>query len=118
MNDKRKRGNIGEDFAVKFLAKKGFEIVDRNFRTRFGEIDIIAKDKEYILFIEVKARGENMLFSPAEAVIKSKQRKIILTAQIYLSQNPVELQPRFDIIEVYLERDKPKKAIMIENAFC
>ena len=73
----------------------------RNYHSRYGEIDIIAADSEYIAFIEVKTRKKGSLYIPAEAVTFSKQKKLILTAQEYLLEHPSRLQPRFDVCEVY-----------------
>ena len=114
------KGAIGEDAACNYLIKKGFIILKRNFTCRFGELDIIAKNKEYILFVEVKARGERALASPCEFVTKSKQRKIITTSLYYLSQNKSDLQPRYDVFEVTINDNLPPEVINInhiENAF-
>lgn len=109
-------GFEGEEKAAKYLKKQGYSIIGKNFQSRFGEIDIIAENKEYIIFAEVKARGEKSIAEPKEFVDLRKQRKIIKTAEIYLSENPTEKQPRFDVIEV--KKDKMKIHINhIENAF-
>lgn len=111
------KGCYGELLAARYLRKKGIEPLCANFRTRFGEIDIIAQDGEYIIFVEVKTRTGN--FSRAcEAVDEQKQKKIIAAACSYLSQNECGLQPRFDVMEVYLfENGKVKKINHIKNAF-
>lgn len=93
-------GKSGEDITAAYLRKKGWAITKRNYHSRFGEIDIIAENDEYIIFVEVKTRAENSLTSPAEAVNLSKQRKIMLTAEDFLSKFTCELQPRFDVAEV------------------
>lgn len=109
-------GLEGEERAAKYLKKQGYGITCKNFQTRFGEIDIIAENKEYIVFVEVKARSEKSIAEPREFVDLRKQRKIIKTAEIYLSENPVEKQPRFDVVEV--KREKGKTIINhIVNAF-
>lgn len=109
-------GLEGEERAAKYLKKQGYNIIVKNFQTRFGEIDIIAENKEYIVFVEVKARGENSIAEPREFVDLRKQRKIIKTAEIYLSENLTEKQPRFDVVEI--KKDKMKIHINhIENAF-
>ena len=95
-----KTGGMGESLTADFLRKNGFVIVKRNYHCRFGEIDIIAENKEYIIFTEVKTRREDSLVSPAEAVDARKQRRIILTAEDFLSKYETELQPRFDVAEV------------------
>lgn len=115
-------GAFGEDFTVKYLKKQGYKILERNFHSRFGEIDIIASKKNVIAFVEVKTRGENAIYSPREAVDFYKQQKCVKTAQMYLVQNSVELQPRFDVSEILLEKREDSKLRVkehnyIENAF-
>jgi putative endonuclease len=90
-------GKIGEEFTAKLLAEKGYQIVETNYHSRFGEIDIIARDAKYIVFVEVKTREENSMINPLEAVTISKQKKIIKTALLYLQSHKTELQPRFDV---------------------
>ena len=109
-------GKYGEDFAAAILTKQGFRILARNFRKKCGEIDLIAANRKFLVFIEVKTRTAGSLISPAEAVNITKQRKIIKTAMLYLTQNPTELQPRFDVFEV---RSTPMglKGVHIPGAF-
>ena len=104
--DIRKNNGInGESEACELLCRKGFLIAERNFRSRFGEIDIIAYDRKYIVFAEVKARGTTSIASPAEFVMYSKQKKIEKTAEYYMMKYGLKLQPRFDVIEVYLDNE-------------
>ncbi len=110
-------GNYGEDLAEKYLKKNKCKILDRNYSCKLGEIDIIACNKQYILFVEVKTRGENYIFTPSEAVTKSKQIKLLKTATHYLMNNKINLQPRFDVCEVYLFANKKPEINYIENAF-
>ena len=111
-------GVFGENLAVKLLESKGFEILERNFHSRFGEIDIIARDAEYLIFAEVKTRSIGAsLGAPREAVDKAKQQKIIRTALHYLQNSNLPLQPRFDVIEVYLTPGAKHKIKHIQNAF-
>lgn len=109
-------GLEGEEKAARYLKKQGYKIIAKNFQTRFGEIDIIAENKEYIIFVEVKARGENSIAQPKEFVDLRKQRKIIRTAEIYLAENPTEKQPRFDVVEIKKENGKTNLN-HIPNAF-
>lgn len=114
-------GRYGEEAAVIFLKKRGWNILERNFHTRYGEIDIIAEHETFIVFVEVKTRLDDSLFLPREAVDIKKQSKLILTAKIYLSTHDIgTLQPRFDVIEV-IAKKKRKFSIeeinLIENAF-
>lgn len=88
-----------------------------NYAGRLGEIDIIGTEGGCIFFAEVKTRGPNALFSPAEAVDLAKQRKIAATAAQYLRDNPRGLQPRFDIIEVCLDGSAAQGVNHIRNAF-
>lgn len=119
MNIANINGVNGETIATKFLVKKGYDIAALNYRSRYGEIDIIAEDNEYIVFAEVKARSEKALYEPREAVTKQKQRKIISTAMQYLSATGAEKQPRFDVIEVFMPKNPFKKVKVnhIKNAF-
>jgi putative endonuclease len=94
-------GQCGEDAAASFLKKSGFKIIERNYKNKIGEIDIIAKDKENLVFVEVKTRSSNKFGTPAEAVTYYKKQKIVNTAKFYLMKNQTELNIRFDIIEVY-----------------
>ena len=94
-------GAFGEDAACQYLRKKGYKIVGRNYSCRMGEIDIIAKDRRYIVFAEVKLRKDDSYGRAAEFVTAAKQQRLIVTAQLWLGQHPSGLQPRFDVIEVY-----------------
>lgn len=110
-------GYRAESLAALWLRLRGYRILERNFRSRFGEIDIIAKKHGVTVFCEVKARSGNMLFSPAQAVDIYKQQKIIKTAYYYLSRcDAADGDIRFDVIEV------KKKGLhitvrQIQNAF-
>lgn len=91
-------GNFGEDKAQEFLEKQGISVLKRNFYCRAGEIDIIAKDGETIVFCEVKTRLSKAYGTPAEFVDFKKQEKIIQTALYYLGSDDIDM--RFDVIEV------------------
>ncbi|MFI3226824.1 MAG: YraN family protein [Clostridia bacterium] len=94
-------GKDGEDQACDFLAKNGYQITHRNYHSRFGEIDIIAIKDDILAFIEVKKRKNTDFGQPSEYVTLKKQQKIIKTATLFLMKHNLDLQPRFDIIEVY-----------------
>ncbi len=94
-------GQCGEDAAAAFLKKKGYKIIERNYRNKIGEIDIIAKNGENLVFVEVKTRKNEEFGTPAEAVTYYKKQKIVNTAKFYLYKNPTTLNIRFDVIEVY-----------------
>lgn len=98
--NKRQTGNLGEDAVCEYLRAQGAEILARNFTVRGGEIDIIAREGEYLLFVEVKTRKPGAMVSGAAAVTAAKQRHIIYAAEQYLLRNPMDLQPRFDVAEV------------------
>lgn len=110
-------GDYGELTATRYLRCHGYDIISVNYRCKFGEIDIIAEDKKFICFVEVKTRSENNYFSPADAVDFSKRSKIISSANLFLKDYNMNRQPRFDIIEVYFENDEPSRLNHIENAF-
>lgn len=114
-------GLEGEKRVAGFLRNQGFAVIKRNYTCRFGEIDIIAQNGEYILFVEVKTRKENSLVSGVEAVDAFKQSRILRTANDYIAKTDCVLQPRFDVAEVtvYDKGDNTLgyKLHYIENAF-
>ncbi|MBQ8837020.1 MAG: YraN family protein [Clostridia bacterium] len=120
-NSTKAIGAAGEKAAAKFLKKRGYKIVKKNFLSAHGEIDIIAENHEFLVFIEVKSRKDsdenfkNYGF-PAEAVDKNKQKHIIYTARCFLQRYPTDKAMRFDVIEVYL--GEKIKVNHIEDAFC
>ena len=108
-------GRVGEDIAEYFLRKKGYEIIERNYRKRFGEIDIIANDRNCTVFVEVKTRSSIQFGYPSQAVDSRKIQRIMKTANCYIAQNGIfEGEFRFDVIEVYIAS---KKINHIEGAF-
>lgn len=115
--DKKAIGNKGEAFAADYYKKLGFTVTAQNYTCRGGEIDIIAENGEYIVFVEVKTRSENSLYSPAEAVDFKKQKRLSVAAMKYLTQNETEKQPQFDVFEVYTVKNRIYKVNRIENAF-
>ena len=108
---------FGERYAADWLQRQGYEILARNFSSRYGELDIVAAKDGIIAFVEVKSRAANSLGTPAQAVGLAKQRKLIMTAQQYLLQNDVDLQPRFDVFEVVLRQSEPM-AVLSHNHIC
>lgn len=110
-------GKLAELKACDYLQKKKYVLLEANYRSRFGEIDLIMQKGKYICFIEVKMRNEKSIATPSEFVDYHKQKKILTTAQIYLSTNSTDLQPRFDVIEVFTENNKIKSIKHLENAF-
>ncbi len=113
-------GVKGEGIASQYLSEQGYRILEVNYRSPYGEIDIIATRDDILAFVEVKTRGGRMIAEPREAVTASKQEKIRRTALLYLSeQEGVSLQPRFDVVEVLLDgkTGRTLRVEHIENAF-
>lgn len=113
-------GQWGEEQVAEKLRRDGWTIVVRNFRCRFGELDLVAKNRTFLAFVEVKLRKDDRFGSACEAVTASKQRKLRATAQYYLMIHPTKLQPRFDVAEVYAPqgvRTEAPAIYYIENAF-
>ena len=112
-------GTLGEDISKNFLVNLGYKILERNFRCKCGEIDLIALHNGYVCFIEVKTRYGTKYGVPAESVTYSKQKKIYKTAQIYISQKKIiDINFRFDVIEVTLNSDNNDFLVNhIEDAF-
>jgi putative endonuclease len=111
-------GKAGEDEAAKYLESKGYNIITRNFYCRIGEIDIIARDGDYLVFIEVKTRKSLKYGYPVESISKKKVRGIIKTAQTYIHfKNIKEADIRFDVIEVILDNNGEKNVNHIQDAF-
>ena len=108
-------GAWGEALAAQYLRKKRYKILAHSFHSRFGEIDLIAADRKYLIFVEVKLRKNADFAAAREYVDRRKQDKIRVTASIYLSQNPTNLQPRFDIIEIYAPDGPQTKDPLIEH---
>ena len=120
--DNKSVGTFGEASACTFLKHKGYKILERNYRNRGGEIDIIARKDDYIVFVEVKTRNSEDFGAPSEAVNVIKQQKIVNTAMSFIMQNGSDSDYRFDVIEVMYKRSvfggfKTVKVNHIENAF-
>lgn len=113
-------GRWGEARAGEYLRKKGYTLVGMNFSTRFGEIDIIAENKQYLVFAEVKLRKSANFAEAREFVDNHKIQRIKTAAEIWLSQNETEKSCRFDVIEIYFSGDlkaPDEKIFHIEDAF-
>ena len=117
MDNKKLIGRRGESAAAEYLKKKKYRIVGLNYACRFGEIDVIAENRDYIVFAEVKMRKSAAFAEAKEFVTAAKQQRVISTAQLWLQSNPTEKQPRFDVIEIYGEGETIEKINHIENAF-
>ena len=94
-------GAWGESTAAAYLKKKKFKVVATNYRCRYGEIDLIVSNRQYLVFVEVKLRKSNHFAQALEHVDLRKQNRLRTTAELFLSQYETDLQPRFDVIEIY-----------------
>ncbi len=110
-------GAQGEDFAAKTLAELGYKILERNFSSKYGEVDIIATQGDILAFVEVKTRKENSMVSGVLAVTAAKQRKIIATALWYMNIHTLDLQPRFDVFSVITRGKDIISHSYLEGAF-
>ena len=113
-------GAWGESLAAEYLRKKKYALVAMNYKTRYGEIDLIVWNRKFLVFVEVKLRKSDSFAAAADFVDSRKQNRLRLTAQMYLSEKPTLLQPRFDVVEIYAPQGiESKKPIInhMEDAF-
>ena len=110
-------GNIGENIASKYLKAKGFRIVERNFRCRMGEIDIIADKDGDLYFVEVKTRKNERYGTPFESITLKKQQKIVKIAQYFLLRAKKEVNCHFSVVGIMLGNQENHKVDFLENAF-
>ncbi len=115
---KQETGLIGENISERYLIKEGYKVVERNFRCRLGEIDIIARRENCLCFVEVKTRRGYLFGRPCEAVNYIKQKRICRIAEFYIQKNKLfNFNIRFDVIEVVLTGEKGYSLRYIKNAF-
>lgn len=112
--NRRQTGAYGERQAEKFLRKKGMKLIERNFSCFVGEIDLIMRDRDTVVFVEVKLRGEGAWASPADYVNLRKQRNVAAAASLWLQSRPEEEPYRFDVVEVFSETGEVRH---MESAF-
>ncbi len=119
MTDERQTlGLVGEELAAGYLASQGYRVLLKNFECVFGEIDLIAKDRGVLAFVEVKTRSSGEMGHPAEAVTHHKRGQIIKTAQFYLKRYGIRgLECRFDVVAVLMEPGKEPSVELIRGAF-
>ena len=120
MKSKPALGTWGEAIAAEALRSRGFTVIEQNYRSRYGEIDIIAENREYLVFAEVKLRKSTYFGAAREFVDARKQGRLRQTALIWLEQHETALQPRFDVIEIYApDGMETKKPVIrqLEDAF-
>jgi len=117
---KQKAGNYGENLAVKFLKQNGYEIIEQNYRFGHGEVDIVAKERDILVFVEVKYRN-NLEFGPPElAITKSKQKQVRKIAEMFISQRGKEMdfeRSRIDVIAILKLPNEEPRINHIVNAF-
>ncbi len=114
---RKKVGDEGESFAEKYLRKRGYKILERNYRTPIGEIDIVAKDGEYTVFIEVKTRQSLQYGAPIDAVDRRKRERIRRLALLYLKHKKIDDSPvRFDVVGLTV-RNGNYEVELIKDAF-
>ena len=117
MNKRRFLGDRGEDLAAAALKKQGYQILERNYRTPLGEVDVIARHRGALVFVEVKTRRSNRFGSPQEAVHPAKQERLRNLAFYYLQQHGLgEVTLRFDVVGILWQEGKPQVEV-IEGAF-
>lgn len=114
---KAEAGRRGEEFCAKHYEAHGYKILERNYHSRYGEIDVIAESADVLAFVEVKTRVEAPLVSGAEGVDENKRRRCMLTALDYLSKHEVQKQLRFDVFEVVHNGERLTKFRMTEDAY-
>ena len=122
MSGQRSRllGQWGEAQAAEFLRQKGFRLTAARWSCRFGEVDLVAEDGDFLCFVEVKLRKNGSFGTPGEFVDRRKQEKLRTAALLYLSEHPTALQPRFDVIEIYAPQGQNTQTPELyhwENAF-
>ncbi len=112
----RKKGYFGESLAAKYLKEKGYEILELNYYTPFGEIDLITKKENYIVFVEVKLRKDETFGNVLEQISKGKQKRIIQSAEYYLNDKELTMDCRFDYISLLYEKGT-YRITHLEDAF-
>jgi len=111
-------GRQGETAAARFLRRRGYRILEQNFRCQAGEIDIVAEDGGVLVFVEVKARTQEEFGLPQAAVTEGKQRRMVLAAQSFLQQRGIKgVDCRFDVVAVQLAPDGSRRLELIKDAF-
>jgi putative endonuclease len=119
MEDFRKvLGAKGEDLAVRYLKKKGYKVIERNYRCQWGEIDLVARQGDTLVFVEIKARSSSDFGLPQDAVGRFKQEKLVHVARAYMAEHRLkdEITARFDVVAVHLTGSGPDIEL-IQDAF-
>jgi len=119
MEDFRKvLGARGEDLAVRYLKKKGYKVIERNYRCQWGEIDLVARQGDTLVFVEIKARTSSDFGLPQDAVDRFKQEKLVQVARAYMAEHRLQetIPARFDVVAVQLTPSGPEMEL-IKDAF-
>jgi putative endonuclease len=106
MSEHNKLGKKGEDSAAAYLAGLGYKIIDRNWRHQKDEIDIIARDGDFLVIVEVKTRSTDVFGNPEDAVTNKKQKFLIRAAEEYIFKNDIQLETRYDIVSIVKQGNK------------
>ena len=118
MSGRKAAGDRGEAEVARYLRKKGFTLLASQWRCRFGELDLVARDKRgTVCFVEVKLRSQGAIGLPREFVDDRKQERLRIAAAAYLSTHDIDAPARFDVAEVYVENDGALRVEYLENAF-
>lgn len=110
------KGAAAEDLALRYLEARGLTLVTRNFHCRTGEIDLIMRDGEYLVFVEVRSRRHARYGAPAESVTRTKQQKLLRAAAFYLQRQRLNLPCRFDVVAILQPGGEPSME-WIRDAF-
>ncbi|MBX2914039.1 MAG: YraN family protein [Cyclobacteriaceae bacterium] len=108
MNDKQQKGKDGEDLAAAFLQQAGYEILERNYRYKRSEIDLIVRKAGWLVFVEVKMRSSDAFGYPEEFVDYQKAKNIVFGAEQYTYENNYEGNVRYDVVAITMHSDKPE----------
>ncbi len=110
------QGTAAEDFALQYLERRGLTFVARNFRCRAGELDLILRDGEQLVFVEVRSRRSSRFGTPAESVTRNKQQRLLRAAAFYLQRHGLDLPCRFDVVAI-LQTGDAQQVEWIQDAF-
>jgi putative endonuclease len=116
MSKNRKIGDIGEELSVKFLIEHGYQIIEKNWTVGHKEIDIIAKENDIYIFVEVKTRTSSKMGMPEESISERKIQSVTEAARIYLYEKQYK-DIRFDVISILLKKENPPELLHIKDAF-
>ncbi len=102
------QGTAAEELALHYLEARGLQLIMRNFRCRGGELDLILRDGEQVVFVEVRSRRSSQFGTPAESVTRNKQQKLLRAAALYLQRQRLDLPCRFDVVAILQTAPEPQ----------